>query len=347
MSDLPTQAQKHVHMKTLRVGIIGLGVGEQHVKAYYQHPNCQVTMLCDESEEKLAAVGRQYLGASLTRQASEVLENPDVDVISIASYDQDHFGQTLAALKAGKHAFVEKPLCRSSEELSQIKQTWAWRSDLKLFSNLVLRAAPLYRWLKTSIEEGLLGEIYAFDGDYLYGRLEKITSGWRKNVSDYSVMQGGGVHLVSLMLWLTGQRPVGITAVGNQISTAGTNFLYNDFMSATYRFTSGLIGRITANFGCVHRHQHSVRIFGTQGTFISDDQGPRLYTSRDPEVPATRLGLSPLPTSKGDLIPGFVEAILNNKDTRAETQHEFDVISACLGADRAASTAQYMEIDYI
>jgi predicted dehydrogenase len=306
-----------------------------------------VAVLCDASERRLAEIGQNYPNALLTKQASEVLESSDIGVVSIASYDQDHAEQTLAALTAGKHVFVEKPLCRSMEELLQIKQAWAEHRNLKLLSNLVLRAAPLYRWLKDSIEQGVLGDIYAFDGDYLYGRLEKIVAGWRRDVDHYSVMQGGGVHLVDLMLWLTGQQPFGVTAFGNQISTAGTEFRYNDFLSATFQFTSGLIGRITANFGCVHRHQHVVRIFGTRGTFIYDDQGPRLYTSRDPEVLATPLDLSPLPASKGDLIPGFIEAILSGKDTQADTQHEFDVISACVAADRAASRTQCMEIEYV
>lgn len=334
-------------MKHLSVGIIGLGVGQQHARAYHQHPNSRVAMLCDASQRRLAEIGQEYPNALLTQLAREVFESPDISVVSIASYDQDHADQVLAALTAGKHVFVEKPLCRSMEELLQIKQTWTGHRNLKLLSNLVLRAAPLYRWLKDSIEQGVLGDIYAFDGDYLYGRIEKIVAGWRKDVDHYSVMQGGGVHLVDLMLWLTKQRPVGVTAFGNRISTTGTDFRYNDFLSATFLFASGLIGRITANFGCVHRHQHVVRIFGTRGTFIHDDQGPRLYTSRDPEVLATPLGLLPLPVSKGDLIPSFIEAILSGKDTQAETQHEFDVISACVAADRAASSARYMEIEYV
>jgi predicted dehydrogenase len=67
----------------------------------------------------------------------------------------------------------------------------------------VLRAAPLYLWLQQEVKRGSFGEIYAFNGDYLYGRLHKITMGWRKEVSNYSVMLGGGIHLVDLMVWLT------------------------------------------------------------------------------------------------------------------------------------------------
>src|SRR5437879_8574199 len=111
-------------------------------------------------------------------------------------------------------------------------------------------------------------------------------------------MQGGGVHLVDLMLWLTGQRPRSVTAVGNRICTEGTAFHYHDYVSATFTFASGLVGRITANFGCVHRHQHVLRVFGTKGTFIYDDMGPRLYNSRDLAVPATNVDIAAAPASQ-------------------------------------------------
>ena len=53
---------------------------------------------------------------------------------------------------------------------------------------------------------GVFGRIYAFEGDYLYGRMFKITNGWRRNIPDYSVMTGGGIHLIDLFLWLTGEK---------------------------------------------------------------------------------------------------------------------------------------------
>ncbi len=334
-------------MKTLQVGIIGLGVGEQHLESYQRQAGCEVVALCDFSPEKLAAARERYPQVQLTTRAEDILENPKIDLVSIASYDDHHFEQTLKALEAGKHVFVEKPLCRSLKELRALKQAWSKNPQVKLTSNLVLRSAPVYNWLKTAIREGELGEIYAFDGDYLYGRLHKITEGWRKDVPDYSVMQGGGIHLIDLMLWLTGQTPQEVTAQGNRICTAGTAFKYYDFVAATFRFPSGLIGRTTANFGCVHRHQHVVRVFGTKGTFLYDDQGPRCHYSRDPAVAAAALDLAALPPSKGALIGSFVQEIFSCRELGPQTQHEFDVISVCVAADRALATAGATEVEYV
>lgn len=334
-------------MKPLRVGIIGLGVGEKHMEGYLRHPLCRVEALCDFSREKMALAQAKCGHARLCAHPREILSDPEIDLVSIASYDDAHFEQTLAALNNGKHVFVEKPLCRSLEELKAIKAAMLANPHLRMSSNLVLRAAPVYNWLRSLISEGALGEIYAFDGDYLYGRLHKITQGWRKDVDDYSVMQGGGIHIVDLMIWLTGQAPVTVSAAGNSICSIGTDFRFHDFVSASYEFSSGMVARITANFGCVHSHQHVVRVFGTKGTFIYDDQGPRVHTSRDPSVAAAKVDLPALPATKGDLIPGFVQSVANGDGSICSTQQEFDVISACIAADLAERKKQSVEIEYV
>jgi predicted dehydrogenase len=334
--------------KKIGVAVIGLGVGEQHARAYLATPGCEVRWLYDLDEDKAKAL-RELLGVGeIAPHYEEILQDREVGLVSIASFDDAHYQQVVEALRAGKHVFVEKPMCRSTEELREIKRAWDnQHGKLKLYSNLVLRAAPVYRYIKQQIKAGEMGKIYAFDGEYLYGRLEKITQGWRKDEKNYSVMLGGGVHLVDLMLGLTGERPDSVWAQGNNICTAGSAFRYFDFVAATMHFPSGLVGRITANFGCVHRHQHVVRIFGTKATFLYDDQGPRIHESRAPEVPAQPLELATLPASKGDLIPDFVQAILNDADTQAQTQREFDVIAVCAAADQALISGARIEVEYV
>jgi len=251
-------------------------------------------------------------------------------------------------LRAGKHIFVEKPLCTELSQLAELKALWAKsRGRLKIGSNLVLRTAPAYRALKRKIREGELGALYALDGDYLYGRLHKITEGWRGEASDYSDMLGGGIHLVDLTLWLTGERPSRASAAGNRISTAGSGFRYDDFRAATLEFDSGLVARISANFGCVHAHQHVVRVFGTRATFLHDDQGPRLHASREPGHAPLRLDLPALPAGKGELIPEFLDAVSGAQGYDGVTQSFFDGIAICLACDLAAQRRSPQDIEYV
>jgi predicted dehydrogenase len=160
-------------------------------------------------------------------------------------------------------------------------------------------------------------------------------------------MMGGGIHLVDLMVWLTGERPVRVGATGNQIATRETAFRYHDFVAATFEFASGLVGRVTANFACVHRHQHVVRVFGTKATFIHDDKGPRLHESRNPNVEPRTIPHSPIAASKGDLIPAFVDGILAGRRLDSETTLDFDVLSACAAADRAAASGVVVDVAYV
>lgn len=334
--------------RKLGAAVVGLGVGEQHARAYLNDPRCELVSLFDLDREKAMEIASRLGTGSVARSFEDILQDPRVQVISIASYDDAHSCQVAAAIDAGKNVFAEKPLCRTIAELAEIKKLWSrYGGSVKLTSNLVLRAAPVYQWLKREIASGGFGTPYAVDGDYLYGRLDKITHGWRKDVENYSVIEGGGVHLLDLLVWLTGQRPETVFAVGNRICTDNTSFRYNDYVASTLQFPSGLIARISANFGCVHRHQHVLRVFGTGRTFVLDDAGPRIHVTRDPVEQAISLDLGTLPASKGELIGPFVSAILEDQDLNAHTQQMFDVISICAACDTSVRSGAVTEVEYV
>lgn len=335
-------------MKKLGVAVIGLGIGEQHARSFAALPTCQIRLLYDLDTARAEKLAAEFPACHVASNYNEVLTSDGIDIVSIASFDAAHFQQAADAIRAGKHVFVEKPLCRTDAELHTLANLLNSAGNrLHLASNLVLRAAPIYRWLRGEIINGAFGEIYAIDGEYLYGRLHKLTDGWRRAEAEYSVMLGGGIHMIDLMLWLTGQRPTTVSAFGNRICTKNTPFQYNDFVTGTLTFESGMIGRITANFGCVHRHQHVLRIYGTRQTFFLDDAGPRLHTSRDPSIAATQLSLATLPESKGALIPDFVDAILAGPVTDdRDRQTIFDGVSTAFACERAIHTDATEQVIY-
>ena len=332
--------------KKIKIGVVGLGVGEQHLLALRNNFSCSVSCIYDLNFTKAKNLSTKFAGCSAVNSYDNLLSQ--VDAVVLASFDDDHFNQTLTAIKSGKHVFVEKPMCRSLYELKAIKKAWGnCCGKIKLHSNLILRTAPLYQWLKAQIQDNNLGEVYSFDGDYLYGRIHKIIEGWRSQVPNYSVMEGGGIHLLDLLLWITEDRPTSVFASGNKISTQSTAFHYNDFTAATFEFSSGLIARITANYGIVHPHQHLMRICGTKGTFIYDDKGPRLVNSRLPGTLPNEITYSPFPISKGDLTPAFIKSILEDTDDTKLTQSYFDGISACIAADKSVTTGRKEPIVYV
>jgi predicted dehydrogenase len=333
-------------MTGLRVGVIGLGVGEQHLEAYARDPRCEVVALCDRDPARLAAVAAGFPGARPLTEAAELLALPGLDAVSICSFDPDHAPQALAALEAGLHVMIEKPLCRTRPELDALAAAAAARPGLVLASNLVLRAAPLVRWLVERRAAGELGAVFALDGDYLYGRLAKITHGWRGDVDGYSVMLGGGVHLIDVLMRVVDERPDWVEAAGSDLATRGTPFAGDDLACAQMGFPGGAIGRVSANFACVHGHQHVIRVFGTAATVISDDRGVRVQRLRDPAPAAVALDLAPLPEDKGALIPAFVSAALGEAPADPGSRHELDLLAVCLAADESRALGRRVLVSY-
>ncbi|OVE76903.1 hypothetical protein BVX98_04345 [bacterium F11] len=335
-------------MNKIKVGIIGLGVGSKYLETLSRLINCEISCVSDLSDRKLLQVKKRFKGVKLTKQASRLIADPEIEAVFIASYDHFHYSQIIESLKRGKHVFVEKPFCRNMTEANHIKRLLdKGKGRIKFMSNLVLRSAPLYQWLKDQVDHAKFGDIYAVDGEYLYGRIHKITEGWRGNVKDYSVIQGGGIHLIDLMLWITGQRPNSLMSIGNRIATKGSKFRYPDYVVSNLNFSTGMIARISANFGCVHPHQHILRIFGTKQTFLYDDKGPRIYRTRNPKDSAKFIKLSPHPRTKGDLIPEFVSSLGSRRTFKHQYQTFFDDLSVCFASDRSLHKNAKEKVIYI
>jgi predicted dehydrogenase len=322
---------------TLRAGVIGLGVGEQHAAGYRAHPDCEVAALCDIDAARLADVGRKYPGARLYASADELLDDPDIDVVSIASYDDVHAAQALRAIENGKHVFVEKPLCMRIEELRRIVAALADCPNVRLSCNLILRRSPRLQWLKAAIGRGELGRLFHVEGAYHYGRLHKLTDGWRGRLPHYSVVLGGAVHLVDALLWLTGERVVEVTALGNRIASreAGSRFQHHDMVAALLRFAGGMTGIVTANFGCVMPHGHGLTVHGTRATFINGNPHGVLHASRDPAAAAHVVDIPHPGVGKGELISSFLDSIWGVAEPIIAVDQVVATMAVCLAIEQS------------
>ncbi|MDX6650817.1 MAG: hypothetical protein QOJ97_2768 [Solirubrobacteraceae bacterium] len=324
--------------------MIGLGVGEQHAAAYAAHPEAEVVALCDLSEERLATVGAEHPGARLLASADELIAAPDIDAVSIASYDSFHHAQVKRALEAGKHVFVEKPLCQHENEAHELHALLRERPDLVLSSNLLLRVSPRFELLKRWVDEGRFGQIYYLEGAYDYGRLWKLTEGWRGDLDTYSVTLGGTVHIVDLLLWLTRDSVERVIARGSRLATQGTKFRFDDLVTATLELRSGAIANVTANFGCVHPHFHEVELWGTEATFQNAPGAATLWTDQG-DGPVAEPVDAPYPdVPKGALIGSFVDAVTAGTGPTVTAKEVFDVMAVCFAIDKAAASGERVEV---
>jgi predicted dehydrogenase len=319
----------------LRAGVIGLGVGMQHAHGLEAHPACELVALCDRDSGKRAEAAALFPHARLFECADALLDTPDLDLVCVASYDADHAGQILRALADGRHVFAEKPLTARPEDTAAIRAALARHPSVRLSSNTILRLSPRFAGLHADIRAGRLGRIYAVEGDYNYGRLWKLTEGWRGRDPDYSVILGGGIHMADLLLWLTGARVVEVFAAGTGIATADSAFPGHDTAMALLRFEDGTIGKLGSNYGCVEPHFHRLLVYGTEATFENGREAARLWRSRDPAAAPETISTAYPGVAKYALLSNFVDSLLGAAEPVLTEEEVFAAMELCHAVDRS------------
>ena len=332
----------------VNAAVIGLGVGESHILGLKSHPSCKVKAICDINEEVLQKVGSRFPSCTLSTDPNLILKDPNIQLVCIASYDDSHEQQVLSALRNDKHVFVEKPICLTEEELRNIAWELKSHPQLLLSSNLILRKTSRFIELHDRISRGQLGNIFHIEGSYDYGRLHKLTDGWRGKIPNYSVTLGGGIHLIDLIIWLSGKKITYVSGVGNGLATSESQFDGLSLTSASIEFNDGSTAQITSNYASVAPHHHKLCIYGTNGTFEQSHLGTAYYWSRDPNEQTEKVS-SPYPgTSKGDLLANFIDSILDEKNLPLiSAQEVLDATSVALAIDQSIRSQSGQPVNYL
>ena len=332
--------------RRLRVAVIGLGVGARHVRCFEAHPACEVTTLCDIDEKTLQQIGAQYPGKRLVTDADAVFADPNIDVVSIATFDDVHYEQIVKGIDHGKHLFVEKPFCLKQDHYLDVRRRLQAKPELRISSNHVLRMSSRFQELRQQIRAGEYGDLFYLEGDYQYGRLEKLTNGWRGAIGYYSVVLGGAVHLIDLLLWLADEEPVEVTAYGNKIATRGTAFRHRDMVVALIRMKSGLIAKVTANFGCHRPHFHAVEVFGTKRTFINRPGPAEVFTNTEKGADPELMELPYYDYQKPELIGSFIDWILGSGEPIVSPRDIYRTMATCFAIEESLANGQLTPVTY-
>lgn len=332
--------------KKWNIGISGLGVGMRHAKAIGQLENFEVSFLCDIDSSKRAEGQELFPNAKVTGSFFELVNSSLVDAVVIACNDDQHCSQILQCIANNKFFIVEKPICTNLADHKKIISALS-SADKNYFlgSNLILREVELYKWIKRNLKNGYFGDIYSIEGQYLYGRLEKLTKGWRGSIKDYSVTVGGGIHLIDTVCWLIDDFPENVFAVGNKIVTDGHDYFGCDFVDANLAFKNGVIAKISSNFGCVHPHQHVFKIFGSKKTLIYDDKGPRVFLERNDYAASTPLSLECVPNNKSALILKQLSS-LNLTHEKFTFSNYFRSLEVCFSIDQSLNSGKSIKVRY-
>ena len=140
------------------VAVTGLGVGEQHARAYAADSRAKLLWLHDLDRSRAERLAAQFPGSRVAPSYEALLADPAVKAVSIASFDGAHFAQARDALRAGKHVFVEKPMGLTAAECDRIMQAASKAKKLVLVGH-VLPLLPEYAFARKAIASGKYGKL--------------------------------------------------------------------------------------------------------------------------------------------------------------------------------------------
>ena len=230
-------------MTPLRTLVAGLGaMGQSHALAYHANPAFQIVGLVNRSEPDLPAGLRDY---PLATDYAEALARLKPDLVSIATYSDSHADYAVAALEAGAHVFVEKPLATTVADAERVAEA-ARRTGRKVVVGYILRHHPSWR--------RLIAESRALGGPYVFRlNLNQQSSGptWETHkalMRTTSPIVDCGVHYVDVMCQITDAAPVEVRGMGLRLSPDIAPDMYN-YGHFQVLFADGSLGWYEAGWG--------------------------------------------------------------------------------------------------
>jgi predicted dehydrogenase len=184
--------------RRVNVGVVGLGYwGNNLLRTFGKLDGARITGLCDLDRGAIAKFTEQHPGARPTMDFNELLARDDVDAVILATPPSRHHVMAQAALRAGKHVWVEKPLALTAAEGRELVDL-ARAADRILFVDETFLYDPLVREMKRLIDQGALGEVYHLSFERLgMGRIRRDSNVWWNSAP----------HDLSILLYLV-PRPV-------------------------------------------------------------------------------------------------------------------------------------------
>ena len=337
-------------MKKINCALIGFGnVGKQHANFLEKNIKTKLNYVC-EKNSKIRKINKyKFKNFKWIKDENIIFKDKNIDLVVISSYDNYHFRQIKKSLKNKKNVFCEKPICQNLSELKRIHNLLIKYKSSRFSSNLILRSNKEFKFLKKLIIKKKIGKIYYTEGDYNYGRLSKITKGWRGLIPFYSVFSGGGIHLVDIICYFLNDYPKSVYASANKIITKRTKFRFNDFVIAMLKFKNKSLSKITANFGCVSSHNHSLKIYGSKGTFLKEYDNSKLILNRDNKKQKKPMRFKfDKRYKKFEILKNFVDS-LNNKSKKIELPDTSSILKTmliCFAAEKSFKTNKEIQINY-
>ena len=271
----------------ITIGVIGYGYwGPNLVRNFTEAPGGRVGFVTDTRAERLSHVTSRYPAAKVSTDYRELLADPSVDAVAIATPVSTHFDLAMAALRAGKHVLVEKPMTANSEQ-SLVLIDEADRRGLVLMVDHTFVYTNAVAKIRELTQGGDLGEIYYYDS-------VRINLGLFQH--DVNVLWDLAVHDLSIMDYVLGQTPVSVSATGlAHVAGQPENIAY-----MTMFFDGRLIAHVHVNWLAPVKVRRTL-LGGSRRMIVFDD----LEASEKIKVYDRGISVNPSPENVYQMLVGY------------------------------------------
>lgn len=338
--------------KKLVFGAIGLMFGNAHLEGALAY-GAEVAAICDLNEETLRKSGEKYNipEEKWTTDYHDLLNNPDINMVSIAIPDQLHRQVACEFLAAGKHVLCEKPLALTREDVEAMVQATE-KSSAKFMVGQICRFTPAFAKAKEIIDSGMIGELYFVESEYAhdYMNIVKNADGskhWRADPQRHGLI-GGGCHAVDLLRWLAGD-PVEVFAYGTHKLLPTVP--YDDATCALMKFDDELMGKVFVSTGCKRDYTMRTCIYGTKGTIICDNTSPtmQLFVVDEKDEAPEKPEIIEIDVNNHNYVKEFqvfADTILADKEMETSVYEGAKTVEVCLAIIESAQKEEKVKPNY-
>ena len=303
----------------VRVGVAGLGYwGPNLARNFDDLPDAELAWLVEPDDERRARYGARFPAARTSARFQDVLDDPSVDAVVVATPVVTHAELARRALLAGKHVFVEKPLALSADEATEVVAIAEERA-LALMPGHLLLYHPGVRKLQELIQSGELGRVL-----YVYGNRQNLG----KIRSDENALWSLGAHDLSVILHLLGEEPTELWARGKSYLREGVE----DVVFCYLEFPSGVVAHMHLSWLDPHKMRRMTVVGDRKMAVFDDMELDRKVTVYDKAAEQPTETYGEWRTRTGDI---SIPKIPNDEPLRLECQHFLALVRG--EADSAAA----------
>jgi predicted dehydrogenase len=340
--------------KKVRVGIIGCGAIAQrlHIPDYASCPQAEIVAFCDLDKSRASDMAAQYAPeAAVYADYKDLLKNKNIDAVSVCSPNRFHGVVTIAALKAGKHVLVEKPMAMSLAEAKSMVAA-AKKAKKLLMVNQSQRKYAAHVKAKEVMDSGIMGKVLHVTAMFGHEGPEfwSPTGKWffNKKEARFGAMADLGVHKADLIRFLTGKEIVEINAFYATLEKKRAD-VEDNFVSS-FKFADGTVGTLAAswtakgggaNYTILHCANGTLEVCLHPGKpLVANLENPKCQINFDlPNPPTNYDGSWGL-----DVGGSFVRAVLGEEVPFCTGEEGLKSLAVILAAEKAADTKRTVKV---